>query len=194
MKKNRLDILKKLGSGFKSPEDYFDTLEKDVLSKLSTNKFPKKEGYTEPENYFETLEATVFDTIKEKEHLRVPDNYFETLEDNVFYKIKKENNNTPRIINLKSRFLKVFAPIAIAASLLLLIMFNYNTTNNTISFDNVATVDIENWIEDDLIAIDAYQITEVFEDTNLEDEFNEDEINVLNYLNGTDIESILITD
>jgi len=194
MKKNSLDILKKIGTGFKNPESYFDTIENDVLSKLSTSNFLKKEGYTVPENYLNTIEATVFDAIREKQHVGVPKNYFETIEDKVFDKIKKENTNGSRIINLKSRVIKVFIPIAIAASLLLLFMINYNSSNNATSFDNVATKDIENWIEDDLIALDAYQIAEVFDDINLEDEFSQDDINVLDYLNGTDIESVLITD
>jgi hypothetical protein len=79
--------------------------------------------------------------------------------------------------------------LAIAASLLLFFIVNYN--NNEYNIENVATSEIDTWIEEDLITLEAYQIAEVFSDVNLNEEIDSEDEELLEYLNGTDIESIL---
>ena len=199
MKKNSLDILKKQGSGFKTPKGYFETVEGDVFSKFATKSFPTKSGYSAPKNYFDTIEIDVFTKIDASELYKqqqfdVPKDYFKTLEDNVFKKIQEQDAKQPSIISLKTRVTKIFIPIAIAASFLLLFTIYTPKADNNYSFDNLAATDIENWIEDDYISLDSYQIAEVYNDVNFEDEFDEEDIELLDYINGTDIESVLLTD
>ena len=194
-----LDILKKQGSGFKTPKGYFDTVENDVFSKLSIKSFPEKAGYTIPKNYFDTIENNVFtkmDAIefRKQHHYDVPKDYFSTIEDNVFKKIQEEDTNKPKVINLRLRFIKVFAPIAVAASLLLLATMYSNKNNDSFNFESLAVTDVENWIENDYITLDSYEIAEVYSDVTFEDDFNEGDIELLDYINGTDIESALLTD
>jgi len=198
MNKNNLDILKKIGNGFKTPKGYFKDVEDSVLVKISLGEFPKKEGFDIPAGYFDNVENNIFDRItvdtnSKKQSLNVPTGYFDTLEDRVFEKIQKETIQKPKVINLKSRLIKVLAPVSIAASLLLVFVLNYNN-ETPFSFENVAASDIEQWIEDDLISLDSYQIAEVYNDVALEDEFSDDDLEVLDYINGTDIESVLLTD
>ena len=199
MKNTILDILKNKGSGFKTPKGYFENLENDVFSKISTKGFPEKVGYSIPENYFETIENNVFTKIDANESNKqqkfdVPKDYFSTIEDNVFKKIQEEDSRKPKVINLKSRLTKVFAPIAIAASLLLLLTLYTNKTDDTHSFDSLAITDVENWIENDYVALDSYEIAEAFSDIPFEEDFNEEDIEILDYINGTDIESSLLID
>ena len=194
MKNNSLDILKKQGSGFRTPEKYFEILEDEILSKIAVGKFPEKEGFNLPASYFENLEDDVFLKLKEDKITKslkteIPEGYFNTIEDRVFDKLKKDNLIQPKVISLRSKFLKVFTPLAIAASLLLFFIVNYN--NNKYNIENVATSEIDTWIEEDLIILDVNQIAEVFSDVNLNEEINNEDEELLEYLNGMDIESIL---
>jgi len=199
MKNNSLDILKQQGSGFKTPKGYFDSVEDSVFSKLTSEKFSKKSGFKEPNNYFKTVENSVFQKIKKVESVKevnfdVPKGYFESIEDHVFERITKEDEVVkiqPKNIDFKSRFIKVFTPIAVAASLLLFFIINYNTKTD-FSIDNLANAEIENWIDENLITLDLELIAEVFNDVSLEEELNDEDMEMLEYLNGTDIESILL--
>lgn len=197
MNNNKLDILKTLGSGFKTPEDYFERIDASVYTKLLLDKFPEKEGFKLPLNYLESIEDRVISNIKStkrsnSDQAGVPEGYFDTIEDRVFDKLKGEVTKEPKVINLTSKFLKIAAPIAIAASLLVFVVLNYN--RQTYSIENLATSDIEAWIEDDLIALDSYEISTLYNDVDLEDEISSDDLDMLNYVNGTDIESALLTD
>ena len=194
MKKYNLDILKKYGSGFKTPKKYFDSIENEVLSKLTVENFPEKEGFHVPENYFKGVDDQVFEILGKDVYAQqvdnsVPEGYFDTLEENVFKKLKEEKLIEPKVIPLRSKFIKILTPLAIAASLLLFFIVNYN--NNKFTMENVASSEIDSWIEDDLIVLDANQIAEVFSDVTLNEEVNIEDAELLEYLNGTDIESIL---
>lgn len=48
-------------TGFKTPDNYFDVFENNILEQL---KFEKKTGFTVPENYFDTLESDVLKRIE----------------------------------------------------------------------------------------------------------------------------------
>ena len=196
MKNNSLDILKKQGSGFKTPKGYFNSVEDEVFAKLITEKLPEKEGFSMPKNYFETIEDKVLQNItqeklSEKVNFEVPKGYFDTIEDKVFEKIKNEDlKQQPKIIDFKSRVIKVLPPIAIAASLLLFIVLNYNSNNGKYTMEKVASSDIETWVDNNLITFESEEIAEVFSDVSLEEELNSEDEELLDYLNGMDVESI----
>ena len=183
--------------GFTVPKAYFDAVEDSIQAKLTAEQLPDYEGFTAPEGYFEALEDQVFAKLsKESAEIRtsdVPDGYFDTLEDRVFARIKEENKTIePQVITLGSRLRKVWAPVAIAASLALLIILQYNSGNEVLPGD-VANAEIEAWIENDLINLDSYEIAEVFSDVDLaSNESTEEEDELLDYLNGTDVESMLL--
>lgn len=188
MKKGKLQHIKK--PGFKTPNGYFNTLEDAVFAKVSSDKLPAKEGFEVPDNYFDAVEDSVFEKInteKNETGFKIPENYLETVEDNVF----KNLNNQPKVIDFKTIFLKRVIPIAAAASLLLFIFINYNQTSD-VDLDQLASTEIEQWIDDDLITFDTHEITEVFDDIELESQpvFEDEEL--MDYLNGTDIESLIL--
>ena len=193
MKKNSLKHIKFKENSFKIPKGYFDAVENDVFAKMSSENFPKKEGFSSPAKYFDGVENNVLNKIgaeknKEKSGFAIPENYLETIEGNVIAKLSNDNRPV-KVIDLKSIILKRVLPFAVAASLLLIIYINYD--NKTTGFESIAATDIERWIENDLVMLDTYEIAEVYKDTKIENQdiFAEDELE--EYLNGTDVESLL---
>lgn len=59
----------KIPSGFKTPEDYFDTLEERVMQRISFEDSKIATGFAIPDNYFDALEEKVMQKlpIKAKE-------------------------------------------------------------------------------------------------------------------------------
>ncbi|MET2984275.1 hypothetical protein [Aureibaculum conchae] len=191
MTKNKLEHIKK--SGFTTPKGYFNTLEDAVFDEMASEKFSKKDGFESPKGYFSTLEDNVFKKLKLEEDkketgYKIPENYLETVEDKVFTTI----NDKPKVIDFKTILLKRLIPIAAAASLLLFIFINYNQTTDDVNLDQLASTEIEQWIDDDLITFDTHEITEVFNDIELESQPIFEEEDLEDYLNGTDIESLIL--
>ncbi|MCF6348132.1 MAG: hypothetical protein L3J20_07525 [Flavobacteriaceae bacterium] len=203
MKKDRLQHIKSTKSSFKVPKGYFDTVEDAVFTKLSTKKLSEKEGFSMPDSYFNTVEDRVLEKIKKENSSQsaipigsqtgftIPENYLTTIEDIVTTKLN-DDTKPVKVIGFKAFLLKRVIPFAAAAAVLLLVYINYNAKTSSNSFDTVAYSDIEQWIENDLITFDTYEIAEVYNDIELENAtiFAEDEL--LEYLDGTDIESLLL--
>ncbi len=220
MKQKILDILKEKGSGFSVPDRYFDSIEDRVMSELNAQNFPSESGFSVPPNYFDTLENKVLNRLEEKavskeqgfkvpggyfESLEeavfekldsqepkvstsdIPDDYFDTLEDRVFARLREEENQkSPKVISLGARLRKVWAPVAVAASLALLITFSIISNG-----DNSELTVAE--MEEVLNSLDSYELAEVFSDVDLatNESINEED-ELLDYLNGTDVESMLL--
>ena len=112
-------------SGFKVPDDYFESLEEQVFSKLNT------------ENKLDSIKETGF---------KVPDDYFETLSDTIL-----DNNlekKAPKVIQLFSKRNLVYIS-GIAAAIL--ILFNLSVFDNKPSFDNLAIETVENYLFDEIV-------------------------------------------
>lgn len=203
MKKNNLHkIAPKLReislkkSGFEIPANYFETIEDAVIAKLKTNKLLLKgtqNPFIVPDNYFNSIEDIVITKLKaEALHIKnsnsIPENYFETLENKVLSEIK----TTPKVISLKSKFIKYVAPIAIAASLLLIFVLNNSSTN--VTFASLSSSEIENWIDNGSIDIDALTIASIYPEIELNDEIYSESLSdeeVLEYLYQENLENIL---
>ena len=203
MKKNKLHkiapLLSKItlkNSAFDIPANYFDSIEDDVSAKIKSQELKKMSTdqiFETPEYYFDTIDDVIIAKLK-AEALQnsnsdtIPTPYFDSIEDAVFNKIKTKS----RVISLKNNIIKYAAPLAIAASLLLLIILN--NSNNSITFDSIATSDIEALIEDGLIDIDAENLATIFSDIELNDSdlvasLSDDE--VLEYLSNEDLDEIM---
>ncbi len=203
MKRDKLAHIKPTENSFKVPKGYFDTVEDAIFAKLAVEKLSKKEGFSTPDSYFDTIEDSVFEKIQKenkqavqlpndgKSGFTIPENYLETVEETISAKLNDTTTQVP-VIDFKAIILKRVIPLAVAASLLLFIVVNYNS--KTISFETIASAEIEQWIEADLITLETYEIAEVYNDTELENQpfSTEDESELIDYLNGIDIESILL--
>jgi hypothetical protein len=182
-------------SGFKIPMDYFDEIENDVISKLNTEKFSKRNNFNVPNDYFNEVEDIVVaklkaEAIQKNDAIIIPDNYFDKIEDKVFNKLKSEKKS--KVITLK-KFTKFIAPIAIAASLLLLVYLN--TTSKKYTFDSISTAAIESYFENGGNDVDVLSIASLY----TEDELKNEEIFdstvtdsvVVNYLSEENLEEII---
>jgi hypothetical protein len=202
MKRNKLKHIKPTENSFKVPKGYFDTVEDAVLAKLSAEKLSDKEGFSTPEIYFENIEDSVLERIKKERSSQsalpankqtgfsIPENYLNTVEDTITAKLNDDTKQV-KVINFRTVLLKRIVPFA-AAAVLLLVYINYNPKTTSNSFDTLALSDIEQWIENDLITFDSYEIAEVYNDTELENATIFDEDELVEYLDGMDIESLLL--
>ncbi|MBT8316186.1 MAG: hypothetical protein HKP59_01015, partial [Lutibacter sp.] len=177
------------------PENYFETVEDNVIAALKTENLQNKintKVFTTPENYFDSIEDIVLAKLKaeaiQEKNSGIPKNYFDTLEDKVIGKVKKE----PKVISLKKGFSKFIAPIAIAASLLLI--FTLTNNQKPVTFESIAASDIENWIDNGNIDIDALNIVSMYPDIELNDDIYTSTISdeeVIDYLNTEDLDLII---
>lgn len=196
MKNKKLDNKIFKEKSFIIPEGYFELLEDAVISKMANKKATNKEGFKTPDNYFNTLEDSVLNKIEKNNNKKetgyeVPSNYFENLEPSILRKIDS-NKPEVKVFKLRKLIYKSIIPMAVAASLILIVLLNDKT--KPASMDNVAAQEIEQWIDNDLLVFDNYQLAEVYKDNDLLNEptLLEMDEEILEYIDGTDIESLLI--
>ncbi|WP_457611392.1 hypothetical protein [Lutibacter sp.] len=183
-------------SGFKIPQNYFKTVEDGVMAKLKTEKYPKEielNTFKTPENYFDTVEDIIITKLKAeaiygKNNTSIPEKYFDSIEETVLTKIKDKTT----IVPLKNKLTKIIAPAAIAASLLLI--FILKNDSSKITFDSLATTEIEDWINSGGIDIDALSIVSMYPEIELNNEILTSSISdneVLEYLYKEDLDEII---
>ena len=163
-------------------------MKKENLHKIApklSNIALEKTGFGIPKNYFNDFEDIVIAKLKaeviqyDPKKGNVPENYFASLEDTVLTKIKAFQ----KIISIKRRIVKFAVPIAVAASLLLI--FTVTNNKNTVTFESLAISDIENWINNGTIDIDASSIASIYPDIELNNDYFSSSISdneVLEYL------------
>lgn len=126
----------------------------------------KDSGFKVPKNYFDALEDSIINQIdlqkKISEHgFKTPDNYFESLED----KILEKSAVKPKVISLFTKRNLIFASSIAAAFVLMFAIF---IKNDNISFDDLETATIEDYLfEKD---ISTYEIVSLFTEENFIDE------------------------
>jgi len=184
--------------GFEIPDKYFDTIEDAVFAELKANELQKKsikKTFKTPDGYFNSVEDIVITKLKaeaiqtENEHTtEIPKDYFSSVDETVFSKIKSET----KVISLNNTLTKIISPLAIAVSLLLI--FTLNTNQNSITFDSLAASEIENWIDNGNIDIDALSMESLYSDIEINSDMysaslSDDE--VLEYLYEENIEEII---
>lgn len=186
-----LSALKVKPEAFILPDGALNDIEISVLSELLESKLKSKIGTINPfkvnETYFENFEDSISNSLENrntksvKTTLKVPDYYFENFEQKVLLKLKNTTENKEvKVISLRSRIIKISATIAVAASLAIFFIFNQQQTDD-ISFDSLALSEIEEWINQDQLDLDAYQIASVYTETKLQSNLlnstiNEDEL------------------
>ena len=193
MKRNKKDILKNLknkDAGFLIPDNYFAEVEK----KVQENDKKIKSGFTSPENYFDQVEESIsfrLDLEVNNTGFRVPENYYKNIDQRVLDNIVA--SKPVKIINFNTnKYLKILG-YSVAASLLLFFSLrSLNSRDTMFDFEAIEISEIESWMEDDLITFSSYDISDTFEDVYLTGvgDYSEDEI--LDYLDGENIENLII--
>ena len=168
MKNEKLHNIKT--TGFKTPNDYFDSVEDSVFFKLN-----------EPQ----ILENT------ESPGFKVPKNYFESLDEIILSKVGENESKVIPIFNWK----KIAYVSGIAASIILIYSLFFNNSND-VTFDNLETASIETYLMNE--DLNAYDIAPYLGNVDLNsDNFVENTINASDIedylLQNSDVEH-LITD
>ncbi len=155
-------------SGFKTPDNYFETFDERLFDRLSDER--KIEGITEP-------------------GFSIPDHYFDTVEAEILGKLEPPKKTPIFTLNTRRTFYYV---TGIAASLILMFaVFIKGNTNDEISADMV-----ESYLE--TRDLDSYELAELLSEAELLEEdfsvietsYNEDLLE-LYLLDNADIESII---
>ncbi|MEP3209595.1 MAG: hypothetical protein ABJN95_10420 [Maribacter sp.] len=159
---------------FKTPEGYFENFTDGLLDKLSEEKLnlPKDDGFAVPEDYFDGLHKNIQQRLDADE---------------------------TKVVQLHPYRKYYLAAASIAAIVLLFFGFNWNTPKE-LTFDDIASADIESYFESNELGLTTYEIAEVLPVDELE--INEilenqfDEENVIDYLNENvdDIEDLNLED
>lgn len=125
---------------FKVPEGYFETFEEQLFSKISEEKFPKKNGFTVPQGYFENLEKRVFHTVNAAK-------------------------NSKKVIPL---FPKNYFGYAAAIAACLVLGFSlFTSTINEQNLDALQWSSIDSYIEEGNLNLDIYDLTTMIEDSDI---------------------------
>ena len=118
----------------------------------------KSTGFKTPEDYFESLEDAVFSKMKEQEihsnvgfsGFKVPSGYFEDFDSKVISLVAEDKSKVISLFDWK----KIAYISGIAASVIL--VFNLFTNSDQLTFDDLETASIENYlINEDL---NSYEI------------------------------------
>lgn len=172
------DILKKLhdqGTGFKTPKDYFDSVE----DRFTQTRINETDGFELPE--IETKHSL---NIEKATGFKVPDGYF-THDVDRFLPAQNKGLRIRKLSYVKA------SVMAIAASLLLFIGVKfYSYDQHEIQLSELELNEISLWVDEDLIAFDSYEIAEAFDEIKLESDLYSDE-DILGYLNNVDMEDII---
>jgi len=110
----------------------------------------RRSGFKVPDNYFSTIESNLVNELKLKTTVddtgyKLPIDYFETFDTAVLSRLKAERES--KVLSLFP-FKKVLAFTAVAASLIVLFGVVF-TTDKSLSFDALETVAIEDYLEDE---------------------------------------------
>ena len=154
----------------------------------------KHSGFKVPDNYFETLEDQLFSEIKLKNTIddagfKIPENYLSNLENTIISKVKEEK--TGKVITLFNRKKLIYIS-GVAAAVLLLFTLTFNSKSN--NWNNLDFEMVENYmITEDVL--DSYEIASLLPEEDLVEsnfiqmDFNEE--NIEKYLlNNLDIEDL----
>jgi hypothetical protein len=129
--------MKNKSNSFKTPDGYFDNLTDRLMSQIS-----------------------IEETVAKTESFKVPEGYFDSLNACIQQKIKIEE---PKVIQLKSYKKYYYSVASIAAVIILFVAltFKTNNTDNSLSFDDLASVDIENYLDNNDLELSSYEIAEL---------------------------------
>ena len=151
-------------SGFRTPSNYFETLDDVILNEAKLKNSINKTAFKTPEHYFKNVEEDILNlTVKRKE---------------------------TKVIPLTTKRIMIYAS-AIAAAVILI--FNLNLFNDSITFDNLETETVDNYIIDETELSELAMLineTELTESSFIDIQINDETFN--NYINSLDETELIL--
>ena len=167
------------------------------------NNLKKKDGFKTPEGYFEGFHErlrsqleTAPSNVPKESGFKVPEAYFDGLHKNIQEKL---NQDEPKVVKLRAYRKYYFAAASIAALVMVLIALNWKT-EKSVTFQDIASSDIDTYFENHEIGLSPFEIAEVLPLENLEiNDLFENQIkeeNIVDYLdeNIDDFEELNLED
>jgi len=153
----------------------------------------KNPGFSVPDYYFDSLETKILSKVNND----IPINYFEDVENKILSKLNLDKPKEVKVIKLNSRFFKRLVPIVAAASIILFVGLNFFNKSNTLNFDSLNTSNISNWIDLNTDDANSYVLGQYLSNDDLTGIANNtvtgiNETDLVDYLNDTDIEDLMI--
>jgi hypothetical protein len=128
---------KHIKTGFKTPANYFDSIEEKLLNQLS-------------------IKTDV--QVENKTGFKVPEGYFDSFEKELMNKIKKPE---PKVISIFNK--KNFYYVASVAAILIFSLFIINPTySDPITFDDLEYASIEEYINTENLEITAIELADLY--------------------------------
>ena len=132
------------------------------LRKLKLNlmtDFNKKNPFKIPKKYFQELEYLLTENANVKNNLSTPKDYFNTLEEEILKEIYPEKKSLSNVRKI------IISITSIAASFLILFVFNTFKTPKTMTEDQAFNDYLESYYLEDL---DSYEMLSMIEDSEIE--------------------------
>ncbi|RNL74435.1 hypothetical protein ED312_22105 [Sinomicrobium pectinilyticum] len=141
-------------SGFRIPEDYFDTLEERILQSVSASRnIPGQDGFEAPSGYMEQLDDRLFSAIREEE---------------------ERNRGSVRDKKVPVFTLRrvVYSISAVAAIILIMLaifpaILSPERSGDAYSISSIKPEEVEFYIENHMLPVYPENITDVFDTTDL---------------------------
>ncbi|MEM0518859.1 MULTISPECIES: hypothetical protein [Aequorivita] len=133
---------KKNISNFKVPEEYFETFEERLFSRISKEKFPKTSGFKAPKEYFENFDDRILAAVTTSER---PIKHIQLI---------------PK---------KYFGYAAAIAACLLIAFTVFTNTNSPANLDALQLAAIDAYIAEGNLNLDLYDLTTYIEDNDITD-------------------------
>lgn len=133
---------KKHEHGFKTPDDYFGSLEGRLNSLIDQEFLPGKTGFKAPDGYFDSLEDKVLEQISSN--------------------MPKESGKV--IPFYRNRYVRIVASVAAIVALVILV----TRPDQADDFQNIEMAQIESYVEQEMIW-DEYDLAQMMEESELEE-------------------------
>ncbi len=166
-------------------------------------KISKEDGFKVPEGYLEGLTDRILDRLKDespdlpqKDGFEVPEGYFESLNKKVLGQVKGDDTKVIRLQPYRKWF---FTAASVAAVVLIFFGLQWQAPQD-VSWNDIASLELEEYVEDQAEAMSSYEIAEVLtiEDLEVDDFIDEswEEENIVEYLDDTidDIDELNLND
>ena len=155
-------------------------------------KISKNDGFKTPEGYFEGLTERLLEKMKDEsaeipksDGFQVPEGYFDAVDKEILSKLDQPESRVVRLYPYKKL---LYTAVSVAAVVLIFIGLQWQG-DQSITFDDLANMELAEYFEDNTTGLSSYEIAEVFtvEDLEVTDILEEEwsEENIADYLDDT---------
>ena len=172
-------IIETVGNGnpFSTPELYFESLNKNIISTLTLSKLTKKDqpDFTTPNQYFDNLTEVIESRVKLEglkaqmngDGMTHDSNYFELSRKEILNKVSLISNKNHKVINLNRSWLKYAAAASIVIAITASIFLRKSSDPINSQLANIPETEIINFLQIEAETADITTVVESIDYTEL---------------------------